>query len=295
MRVFEDSRWAMDDPRRFRVEILFSPGATATPMHMKELDREQDQSRFDTAPLQLISREGLTCREVEDFFEQAIVAGRSDEDSVGHASTSAEGGKQAKVKKDKKKDKKVSLPTASLVPEPEMAVPCPVPTPISLVEKVASEELVTTFPAVIETVNPPDVLPPHLDELSVKTDPLSPDDTYPLEVAVTGRSLGLEVDDDNHGDRQVSDTADGDMDENAKGDMDTQESIEIVGGGGGGDDDKDPTGTDNDKAARKLISRKYFWGTIAVASFAVGLTCIVVALTLSQDARRTRRWSTRRY
>jgi hypothetical protein len=289
MRVFEDSRWAMEDPRRFRVEILFSPGATATPMHMKELDREQDQSRFDTAPLQLISREGLTCREVEDFFEQAIVAGRSDEDSVGHASTSAEGGKQAKVKK----DKKVSLPTASLVPEPEMAVALPVPTPISLVEKVASEELVTTFPAVIETVNPPDVLPPHLDELSVKTDPLSPDDTYPLEVAVTGRSLGLEVDDDNQGDRQVSDTADGDMEDNAKGDMDTQESIEIV--GGGGDGDKDPTGTDNDKAARKLISRKYFWGTIAVTSFAVGLTCIVVALTLSQDARRTRRWSTRRY
>jgi inositol hexakisphosphate/diphosphoinositol-pentakisphosphate kinase len=276
----------MDDPRRFRVEILFSPGATATPMHMKELDREQDQSRFDTAPLQLISREGLTCREVEDFFEQSIVAGRSDEDSVGLASTSAaaEGGKPAKAKKDKKKDKKVTMPTTSLVAEPEMSVPIPVPTPIAVVERVASEEPVTPFPVVIETVSVPEVLPPQLDELSVKTDPLSPDGTSPLEVTITGRSLGLEVDDDKQGDHQDNEKADGDLV--------AAEGEEITGSGG---DDKAPISSDNDKDARKVISRKYVWGTIAVASFAVGMTCIVVALTLSQDARRTRRWSTRRY
>ena len=43
MRLFEDSRWELTDPRRFRVEILFSPGATATPLHMHEQDRDNDQ------------------------------------------------------------------------------------------------------------------------------------------------------------------------------------------------------------------------------------------------------------
>jgi len=81
MRVFEDSRSEMaNDPRRFRVEILFSPGATATPFHMNELDRDRDESRFDTAPLQMIGREGLTCQEVEDFFGVAIMEGQANEE-----------------------------------------------------------------------------------------------------------------------------------------------------------------------------------------------------------------------
>jgi len=88
-RVFEDSRREMDDPKRFRVEILFSPGATATPFHMHEQERDHDASRFDTAPLQMIGREGLTCREVEDFFDVAILAGRTDDDTeLDIASTS---------------------------------------------------------------------------------------------------------------------------------------------------------------------------------------------------------------
>jgi inositol-hexakisphosphate/diphosphoinositol-pentakisphosphate 1-kinase len=80
MRVFEDNRSEMaNDPRRFRVEIFFSPGATATPLHLGELDRDMDASRFDTAPLQMIGRDGLTCEEVEDFFEMAIMEGQTGE------------------------------------------------------------------------------------------------------------------------------------------------------------------------------------------------------------------------
>jgi inositol-hexakisphosphate/diphosphoinositol-pentakisphosphate 1-kinase len=78
MRVFEDNRSEMaKDARRFRVEILFSPGAIATPFQLDEFDRDYDDSRFDTAPLQRIGREGLTCQEVEDFFELAIREGQS--------------------------------------------------------------------------------------------------------------------------------------------------------------------------------------------------------------------------
>jgi len=83
MRVFEDSRPEMaNDPHRFRVEILFSPGATATPFHMSEMDRDNDASRFDTAPLQMIGREGLTCVEIEEFFEMAIMEGQMTEEEV---------------------------------------------------------------------------------------------------------------------------------------------------------------------------------------------------------------------
>jgi hypothetical protein len=91
MRVFEDSRREMSDPKRFRVEMLFSPGATATPFHMNEMDREADASRFDTAPFVNIGREDLTCQDVEDFFDWAIQVGRSTDtqadDENGNGST----------------------------------------------------------------------------------------------------------------------------------------------------------------------------------------------------------------
>jgi inositol-hexakisphosphate/diphosphoinositol-pentakisphosphate 1-kinase len=83
MRVFEDTRPEMsNDPRRFRVEILFSPGADATPFHMSEMDRDNDASRFDTAPLQMIGREGLTCLEVENFLEMVMMEGEMMEEEV---------------------------------------------------------------------------------------------------------------------------------------------------------------------------------------------------------------------
>ena len=63
MRVFEDSRPEMrDNPKRFRVEILFSPGATSTPLHLDEANRESDLSRLDTAPLQMIGKDNLHVR-----------------------------------------------------------------------------------------------------------------------------------------------------------------------------------------------------------------------------------------
>jgi len=80
LRLFEDSRRPVDDPRRFRVEIHFSPGATATPMHMAELERDSDASRFDTEGLQMIGRENLTCREVEEYFTTAMVCGKTEDD-----------------------------------------------------------------------------------------------------------------------------------------------------------------------------------------------------------------------
>ncbi|KAL3914527.1 MAG: hypothetical protein SGILL_006070 [Bacillariaceae sp.] len=85
IRLFEDTSQSNDNPRRFRVEILFSAGATATPLHMSESTREADTSRLDTDPLFNVSREGLTCKEVEDFFDSIITEGGNslDDNSLG--------------------------------------------------------------------------------------------------------------------------------------------------------------------------------------------------------------------
>jgi len=80
IRLFENTLKDVDDPKRFRIEILFSPGATATPSHMSELQRDLDSSRFDTEDLQIISVDNLTCSEVEDYFSKAIEDGKTNDD-----------------------------------------------------------------------------------------------------------------------------------------------------------------------------------------------------------------------
>jgi hypothetical protein len=105
IRLFEDTQKPPEDPKRFRVEILFSPGATATPRHMAELYREKDATRFDTEKLQKISKEGLTGTQVEEFFEQAIREGKTSEDfdesSKGTDISDVEKETKKKAKKDK--------------------------------------------------------------------------------------------------------------------------------------------------------------------------------------------------
>lgn len=118
IRLFEDTQKPPEDPKRFRVEILFSPGATATPRHMAELYREKDAARFDTEKLQKISIEGLTCTQVEEFFEQAIRDGKTtedaDESSKGTTVSDVEKEKKAKKKAKKEKAKKAeSTPTVN--------------------------------------------------------------------------------------------------------------------------------------------------------------------------------------
>lgn len=91
IRLFEDVSRSMDDPRRFRIEFFFSPGAAATPLHMDEAIRDADAARFDTAPLDMVGRASLTCTELEDYFQEAIDEVRKDKDDdfadVASAST----------------------------------------------------------------------------------------------------------------------------------------------------------------------------------------------------------------
>jgi inositol hexakisphosphate/diphosphoinositol-pentakisphosphate kinase len=99
MRLFEDTQKPIEDPKRFRVEIWFSPGATATPLHMETMYRENDSSRFDTEKLQKISIEGLSCTQVEAYFAEAIKDGKPALDD------NAEDLLKVKEEKEKSKDK----------------------------------------------------------------------------------------------------------------------------------------------------------------------------------------------
>jgi hypothetical protein len=72
-RLFEDTHRPMEDPRRFRIEILFSPGATSPPLHLDESNKGADTTRLDTARLHRVEREGLTCREIEESFDSVIL------------------------------------------------------------------------------------------------------------------------------------------------------------------------------------------------------------------------------
>jgi len=134
-RVFEDTKREADDPKRYRVEILFSPGATATPMHMAELDRDSDSSRFDSAPPLVIGRDNLSCQEVEVFLDACINEGHTEEDmfEVASMSTTMDDGKgrsramsgvnpvavtelHDNVSQKKKKGKKENAPSATEKP-----------------------------------------------------------------------------------------------------------------------------------------------------------------------------------
>lgn len=102
IRLFEDIQKPAEDPRRFRVEILFSPGATATPLHMAELYREKDETRFDTEELQQISIDSLTCAQVEEYLTEAIKEGKPNDVDDVEVEKKAHAGKKEKKDKSKK-------------------------------------------------------------------------------------------------------------------------------------------------------------------------------------------------
>jgi hypothetical protein len=255
IRVFEDNRRDMKDPRRFRIEILFSPGATSTPLQLHELTRDEDASRFDTAPLQLIGRDGLTCQEMEDFFEQAIMAGRSeDEDSYEMASTStaAEGAKKSKPKKEKS-DKKKKVEIAD-------------PPSTEATSKYATNDDVS---AVKET--PPSSAPAPQAAV-VKATLAKSDEEHPKDA--TSQPEPTEVE--------------GETVETVLPNTITRESDCDD---GGGEDDIDDTILDKERSERVYIARKYFWSAVSIGCLAVGVGCLIAALHFTEDARQRRRWT----
>ena len=269
MRVFEDSRPEMQsNPRRFRVEILFSPGATATPFHMNENERDSDTSRSDTAPLQVIGRDGLSCEELEAFFEKAIVAGRMkdyENPEVESMSTMPENARKTPKKEKKAKSMKCLSP------------------------KMLNSSKVQSLGLAVKA-SPPIAVPRFDDE------------NVDVEKSKVGEGQGLTVDRPSDmtmesmrcGDEAAvlskNTTATGQNDPKETMDDDDDDDLED-------DDELDESTSANSYVARKVIYRKVFWTTIAIGSFVLGTGCLLLAMRLGSNSRPSRRWSTssRRY
>lgn len=276
MRVFEDGRRPMDDPRRFRVELLFSPGATATPFHMDELTRQSDSSRFDTAPLQNIGRDDLTCQDVEDFFESVIFEGRGSDDSYDDAfstSTAAEGGGRKEKDKEKKKDKDKKPKESS------KSVPSSLSMPLSRKMSPVKEQPETPD---LETAESTEESPPP-----APVDPGTPtrDNTTPREGVKPLPPLPEPAEGELEYSAHACETnGDG---PNPTEDVPIDEPTEDV-----ADCDLElAPSREEEEDVKRIIARKYFWSTVAIGSLALGLGCLVMALRLSDEARHRRKWS----
>jgi Histidine phosphatase superfamily (branch 2) len=246
MRLFEDNRRDLCDPRRFRVEIMFSPGATATPLHMHEQDRDSDPSRFDTAPLEMIGRDGLTCQELEDFFHAAVMEGASKMESAAKIDAENEAAEVPIVVT-------TEAPPAFLEPDPgafqASAVDIPSEVRFSPVKALSVLDDSSVIAEPVET------------EALTETSDLKGTNNTEAEPAAAASlpESSPEPKDEQNDDR------------------------------GGEKDDPDETGS------VRNMERKFFWSTVAVGSFVLAAGCLVLAMNLVDDPRRTRRYSTRRY
>ncbi|GKY97682.1 hypothetical protein MPSEU_000726400 [Mayamaea pseudoterrestris] len=250
MRVFEDSRRDMNDPKRFRVEMLFSPGATATPFHMNEMDREADASRFDTAPFENIGRDDLTCQDVEEFFDLAILAGRSAdhaENEKVNVSMSVE---------EPVKQKKAMLPSSS----PAKRISS-TPPPVVAATGVATKTIGIPGKKKSATVNA-------------------------IEDATAGDVENVERRNKAVADMAYSDGQPSVPDSKV---ATVDESISSPESDASQDAKADEIKTSDDNAS-KFASRKYFWSCVGIGCFALGVACLGTALHMSHGSRRRRHW-----
>ncbi|KAL7559057.1 hypothetical protein ACA910_018412 [Epithemia clementina (nom. ined.)] len=275
MRVFEDNRRGLEDPRRFRVEILFSPGAAATPSHIDEDEREHDASRYGTEPLQVIGRDGLTCAEVEDFFEQAIMAGRSDDEEgydIASTSTAAE--------RVLMKAKKVKNPDMSDVASVDGHVPPP---------NLAAVDAATSLQESRVEPPTPTVVTSGADETASRSQTHRTITGKSLDKpAIVGRSISefssFRVPSTGSDDSKSKNDAKDNKSRNIQKQQQQQQQPQ----------EKKDKRIDNNAALmrRRLNERKYFWGTVAVASIVLGVSCLVVAFDMAHPGQR-RRWPRR--
>jgi len=237
IRLFENTSKDVNEPKRFRIEILFSPGATATPLHMSELQRDADVSRFDTEPLQLISSDYLTCKAVEDYFGESIKEGHTEEedDSASAIPSNVEEKKVDEVKESPKtvteeKTVEVSEEVESEV-APEVVSSKPQTRTVTIAEDKNQE---------IEPV-----------ECSKSTEEESSEED---SAAATARNVNAEIGEDNEAKARVE--------------------------------------KDKIDAMARILSRQFFWTSVATVSFVVGIGFLVLSREVQSDFK-TRRWSKR--
>lgn len=297
LRLFEDSQRDLGDPRRFRVEILFSPGATATPLHMHEMYREHDSTRFDTAPLQMIGKEDLTCKELEDYFDAAIMEGANDdedEDDGGVDIDLSDAGMNnlAVVSNSQSEDiaQQLNLDGGKL--DNSRAVTATLPLKAVAGKKIAIiEKKLSQVDS--SNINIRGIMDNHdlkyLDNIKMEEDMRRGTNTIggeeiSYDIVENGLNENIMNRETINGDIQKEKRSDNEKNNagNSTSNMNTKENSS-------NDDCKQ-------RSAEESVSRKKFWTPVAAGSFLLAVGCLIFALNIgiNETSRQRRRHPTSR-
>ena len=265
IRLFENTSKELDDPKRYRVEIFFSPGATATPLHMSELKRDADTSRFDTEPLQLISKPYLTCKELEEYFTEVIKEGLTENEEDEIATTSVKE-KQNHETKEKIKNETPHPPRTvaiSIVDNKEstsekgidrvksVTISEDKNIHIAFADSSAHSTTDEELPSTLEEND--DASKAEISPKQTSNESLKEEDTPVIEDKFDDDY----VDDDHVDDKIVLDEA------------------------------------EQMKEMAKVLGRQYFWTSVAAVSFVLGIGCLILSREIVQRDFKTRRWTRR--
>jgi len=280
IRLFENTSKDENDPKRFRIEIFFSPGATATPLHMSELERDSDASRFDTEPLKLISKPYLTCKELEEYFQEAINEGKPGDEEDDNATLSLVEQSvidQQNYSSNEGKERKgetLTLPTKEIL---DGVNPTTSTKETSTEDKGAerikfvtiSEEKNTHISfnddsahSGLSDENPRDIEGTENDRQDTEN--------APKAEAASENILSLEAKKEETNRIHTSD--------------DINDSDE---------DDQDENENEKVKEMAIVLGRQYFWTSVAAVSFVLGIGCLILSREIVKSDTKTRRWSSR--
>jgi len=273
IRLFEDRNKDSSDPKRYRVEILFSPGAASPPRHSSDIDRDNDSSRFDTDDVEVISKESLTCQELEEYLDDSIKAGFTMDEGDNVSMTSS----APRIVKEKLAKKKELNTLPEKLKEKE--------TPAKAISSVKNE-------ATEETVQRPEV-PAGVHEVNQQVD------------STVG---GLELEKDNF--HEAGQGENGSLVQAADAVAATVVGINSEGLNKSAGISKsipeipevehqemEPDALKDEKNEReriktmaKLIAKRYMWRGIAIGSLVLGVGCLLLARRLQDDLKTRRKW-----
>ena len=275
IRLFEDTGRKISDTRRFRVEILFSAGATGTPIHQAQSTKGADLTRLDTEPLVSVGRDGLTCADVEDFFSTVINEGGEGDDRYDVASTST----AAEMMTAMKSKKKTPAPNSDECKTSTTIVDNTTSTTSTDTKKDDAKVGSRTNNA------------PSAEQKQTNVNKRELDSRFSIESAATMRSANkstgkqIKNEDDK---RSLTDLFTADNTHNTVSENKEEEKDHDVDDGDGDKDDDDS----NKKAVRD-ISHKYFYLTIATGTLLLGAGCLVMAMGLTKGTYNRRHYSRR--
>lgn len=263
IRLFENTNKREDDPKRYRIEILFSPGASATPLHMSTTNRNSDNSRNDTEPLQLVSKENLTCADVEEYFNESMREGNNDDDDNRSNISTVDCPRSVK---EILKEKAESTADCDILNEGICNKDLEVPSIINKKQKVVTidEEKNTEFEPSQSTESGDGVNAANNEDGNSLNDETNEDTDFE-QTQSTESGDGVNTSNDEDGNSRNDETHENEKEED--------KSIEI-------------------ERMAKVLAKQYLWSAAALTSLCLGVGFLFLARSIQNDSH-SKKWSRR--